>query len=150
VTQAQQVVKAVEQGAEKAQAVVTEAAAQAADYLDQAKTLLAEKKVQEASGLLEKLAGMTLTAEQQQTLGGLKTEAAQILKDIEKGLGDLKSSVAEKNYTNATVLVSKLASYQLSPEQQQVYDTLKTQAKQLLGSGATEQGAKALNNLLGR
>jgi hypothetical protein len=150
VTQAQQVVQAVEKTAEKAQVAVVQATEAAQGYIDQAKTLLAEKKVQEATGVLAKLAGMTLTTEQQQLVTGLKSEAAQLLKDIETGLKDLKTTVAEKRYTEASALVTKLAAYQMSPEQQQLYDGLKAQVKQLMESQGAKEGAKALNNLLGR
>lgn len=150
VTQAQQVAKTVQETAQKAQAVAVQATEKAQAALDQAKSLLAEKKVLEATGVLDKLAGVTLSAEQQQLLGGLKTEAKTLAAEVEKGLTDLKTCVTEKKYSDAGTLVTKLANYQMSPEQQKVYDGLKSEWSKLAKSQAVEQGTKAVNNLLGR
>jgi hypothetical protein len=150
VTQAQQVVKTVEETAQKAQQVAVQATEQAQAALDKAKALLAEKKVQEAGSVLNGLAGATLSTEQQQLLASLTTEVKTLTADIEKGLADLKRVVTEKNYSEGATLVSKLASYQMSAEQQKVYDGLKAEWTKLAKSQAAEQGTKAINNLLGR
>lgn len=146
------------------QSAVADAAAKLSQevesLLGRAKSLLAEKKVQDAAGLLSKLSGMALSANQNQTLSSLKTEFSQTAEDIDKGFSALKSLIAEKKYTEATSLVVKLKDYQLSSEQQSVYDGLKAQlqkalgnqaaeeAKKVIGTNATEEARKALGGLL--
>ncbi len=144
-------VNALAKQAEKQASTVAAQASQEADsLLAKAKSLLGEKKTQEAAPLLEKLSGMVLKPEQQQLLGGLKTELSTLYADIDKGLVDLKSSIDAKNYTEATSKVASLASYQMTPEQQKVLDGLKAQLQKLAGTTAAEEGKKAVGNLLGR
>ena len=147
---AQAAVKAAEETAAKVQASAVEAAENAQALLDQARSLVQEKKVQEAGGLLDQLAGMTLEEGQRETLTGLKEEVQKLYGEIEDGLGELKTLVEKEQYTEATALVSKLADYEFSPEQQKVYDGLKTQVQKLMESQAGQEAAKAVGNLLGR
>ncbi len=131
-----------------AQSKVAETAAklspEADSLLSSARKLLAEKKVQDASGLLSKLSGAALSADQKQTLSGLKTELSQTVGDIDRGFGELKNLITEKKYTEATAKVLKLKDYQLSPTQQSVYDGLKVQLQKALGNQATEEAKKAV------
>lgn len=147
---AQGVVKAAEETAAKVQASAVEAAEKAQALLEQARGLLQEKKVQEASGLLNQLGGMTLETEQRETLASLTTEVQKLYGEVESGLGELKTLVEKEQYAEATALVSKLGDYEFSPEQQKLYDGLKVQVQKLMESQAGQEAAKAVGNLLGR
>jgi outer membrane PBP1 activator LpoA protein len=118
--------------------------------LQQAKSLLEEKKVQQASQLLSRVAELTLNDEQQELLTGLKSESQKLLTEVDKGLGNLKSLIQEKNYTEATSLVSKLTEYELSSDQQSLLDGLKAELEKLMESEAGQGAADAVNDLLGR
>lgn len=143
-------VKTAEAAADKAQEAAVQASEKAQALLEQAKGLIEEKKLQQAGGVLDQLAGMTLDEGQQETLTGLQQEVAKLVVEVEKGLGDLQGMVAEKKYSEATALVSQLASYEFSPEQQKLYDDLKTQVQKLVESEAAQGASQAVQNLLGR
>jgi len=142
---------AVEQGAkltETAQAAVEQATAQAQALIEQTKALLSEQKHVEAASGLEKLAGMTLTPEQQEMVAELKVEAGKVGQAIEGDLGEIKTLVAEKRYQEASAKLTELADVQLTPEQQQLVEELKEEIQKGLSSEAVESGKKALDGLL--
>ena len=93
---------------------------------------------------------MTLEDSQRETLASLTEEVQKAYGEIESGLGELKTMVEQEQYAEATALVSKLADYELSQEQQQLYDDLKGQVQRLMESQAGQEAAKAVGNLLGR
>jgi len=145
---AQQAVAKVEESAHQAQAKAEEATAKAQVLLDQAKGYLGDKRVQDAKGILDQLAGMSLSADQQQLLAGLKQEFQKAWDEVEQGLGQLQTLVADQKYSEASSLVTQLASFQLSPDQQNLFDNLKAELQKALGGDAAEQGGKALQGLL--
>jgi hypothetical protein len=147
---AQQAVAAVENTAAQAQKQAEQATEQAQELLQQAKGLLQEKKVLQAGALLDQAAALTLNDEQQQLLAGLKAESQNLLTEVDKGLDDLKTMVAEKNYSEATSLISTLTEYELSSDQQSVLDGLRAEMQKLMESETGQGAAKAVNDLLGR
>lgn len=116
--------------------------------LAQARSMLEAKQLQDAQGALGQLGGLTLSAEQQETLGRLREELAKALEEVQNGMAELGKKVAEKDYGEAAALVSKLTEFQLSPEQQKLFDDLKAQVTQLLGG--QEDPGQAVKRLLGR
>lgn len=116
--------------------------------LAQARSMLEAKQLQDAQGALGKLGELTLSAEQQETLGRLREELGKALEEVQNGLAELGKKVAEKDYGEAAALVSKLTEFQLSPEQQKLFDDLKAQVTQLLGG--QEDAGQAVKRLLGR
>jgi hypothetical protein len=130
------------------QGLAEQGQAKAGELLAQAKGLIEAKKLQDVRGPLDQLSEMTLGAEQRETLARLQEGLSHAAKEVQAGLTELGRMVAEKDYGAAASMVSKLTEYQLSPEQQKLFDDLKVQVTELLG---TQEGAgKALNNLLGR
>jgi hypothetical protein len=146
-------VEAVKQTVESAQQVVQktvdEASAKAQALIDQAKTMVSEKKYSDALGALGTLANSKLSPEQQTLVQGLKVEVAKLGGDIEKGITNLKTVVAQKDYTQGMNLVNQLTNYQLTPDQQKVVDGLKAEVQKALGGKATGDATKALGNVLG-
>jgi hypothetical protein len=134
--------------ADTAQKTVDQATAQAQILIDQTKTFLSQNKYQDALAGMQKLRGLTLSAEQQKLVSDLKTQVQKLGGDIEKGIGDLRTLVSEKKYTDATAMVSKLTNYQLTPDQQKLVDDLKAQLQKALGGQAADEGKKALGGLL--
>ena len=121
---------------------------QVRETLAQARSRLEAKQLQDAQGALGKLGGLTLSAEQQETLGRLREEVGKALEEVQNGMVELGKKVAEKDYGEAAALVSKLTEFQLSPEQQKLFDGLKVQVTQLLGG--QEDPGQAVKRLLGR
>ena len=121
---------------------------QVMETLAQARSMLEAKQLQDAQGALGKLGGLTLSAEQQETLGRLREEVGKALEEVQNGMAELGKKVAEKDYGEAAALVSKLTEFQLSPEQQKLFDDLKVQVTQLLGG--QEDPGQAVKRLLGR
>ncbi len=136
------------QAVDTAQKTVEQATAQAQSLIDQTKTFLGQNKYQDALAGVQKLGGLTLSTEQQKLVGDLKTQLQKLGSDIEKGIGDLKNAVTQKQYSEATAMVSKLANYQLTPDQQKLVDDLKAQLQKALGSQAADEGKKAIGGLL--
>jgi len=132
------------------QAKVDETKAQAQALIDQIQGQVKEKKYQGAVTALDKLASMTLSTEQQSLVGNLKVEVSKLGDDINTGLANLKTVVAQKDYTGGLNLVNKLAGYELTPGQQTTLDGLKAELQKLAGSKAADEGKKALGNLLGK
>ena len=146
--EAQKVVGAVDEAAERAKAMAAEATQKAQVMLDDARSLISQKKLQDAGALLGKLSAVTLTGEQQKTLAGLQTEFTQMGSQVNQGLSDLSTFVSEKKYAEATTLVSKLADFQLGAEQQKLYDGLKAQLQKLMANQAAQEAQKSIGNLL--
>jgi hypothetical protein len=147
VQQATEVVAKTEQ---QVQQVVQQASAQAQGIIDQATSLLQAKKIQDAAPLLDQLSSMTLSPDQQKLLGNLKTEFSKLTDDIKNGIQKAQTLVSQKNYTEALSMLSSLSSYQLSADQKKLVDDVKAEAQRLLGKSATDQGKKALGNLLSK
>jgi hypothetical protein len=144
------VVDAVEEMAAKTREAAEAAAEKVQALLDEAKGMLSQNDLAGASQVLGKLGEMTLTEEQQAQLTALKGEFTEDFNQVETGLSELKTMVAEKRYSDAAALISKLSEYRLGPEQQRTFDALKEQAQNLVGDQAVEKGAEALQDLLGR
>ena len=121
---------------------------QVMETLAQARSMLEAKQLQDAQGAMGKLGGLTLSAEQQEALGRLREEVGKALEEVQNGMAELGKKVAEKDYGEAAALVSKLTEFQLSPEQQKLFDDLKVQVTQLLGG--QEDPGQAVKRLLGR
>ena len=130
------------------QGLAEQGQAKAGELLAQAQGLIEAKKLQDVRGPLDQLSEMALGAEQRETLTRLQEGLSQAAKEVQAGLAELGKLVAEKDYGAAASMVSNLTEYQLSPEQQKLFDDLKAQVTELLGS--QEGASKALNNLLGR
>jgi CHASE3 domain sensor protein len=149
---AREAVKTVTQEAQKSAQKVEELAAktteQAQALLDQAKTMLGERRLQDAGGLLSQLEALTLTPQQQESFDQLKKGLHDLYGQVESGLANLKTMVTEKRYTDATALVSKLADFQLSPQHQSTLDDLKSQLQKLLSNQTSTEGAKTIGNLV--
>jgi len=79
-------VKVVEAAKEQVKEASATATAKAQEWIDKAKGLVAEKKFSDASAALDKLGGLTLTADQQKAVDALKE---QITKDGASAVGDL-------------------------------------------------------------
>ncbi len=143
-------VKAAEDTAVKAQEAAEESVAKAQAMLDQLKSAVSEKRLQDAGGLLEQLSGVTLDEEQKQTLAQLTEELKKVSGELEQGLGELKGLVVEQKYSEAMELVGKLGEYELSPEQETMFNNLKAQVQKMMESQAGQDAVKAVGNLLGR
>jgi dGTP triphosphohydrolase len=143
-------VKAAEDTAAKAQEAAEESVAKAQAMLDQLKSAVSEKRLQDAGGLLEQLSGVTLDEEQKQTLAQLTEELKKVSGELEQGLGELKGLVVEQKYSEAMELVGKLGDYELSLEQETMFNNLKTQVQKMMESQAGQDAVKAVGNLLGR
>jgi hypothetical protein len=131
-----------------AQEAAAQVSARAGELLEQAQGLLEANKLQDVQGALKELGGMALSSEQQANLARLQEALKQSLAQVESGLAALEKVVGDKNYAEAGALVSKLTAFQLSPEQEQLFNSLKAQVSQWMSS--QEGAAKAVNNLLGR
>jgi hypothetical protein len=107
---------------ETAQVAVEQATAQAQALIDQTKALLSEQKYAEAASGLEKLAGMSLTPEQQAMVAELKVEAGKVGQAIEGDLSEIKNLVAEKKYQEASAKLAELADVKLTPEQEHLVE----------------------------
>ncbi len=98
---ADQAKDAAAKAAAAGQAQAAAAQANAQGIIDQAKSLVADKKYTDALALLQqKLAGLQLTPDQQKLVDGLKDQiqkaiAASAAKDATKGVGDLKNPLAK-------------------------------------------------------
>jgi hypothetical protein len=146
VAEVQKVAESTQQAVQK---TVSEAAGQAQALIDQARAWVSEKKYADALGAVDKLAGLSLTPEQQTLVQGVKAELGKLGADIEKGIANLKAVVAQKDYTQGLNLVKQLADYQLTPEQQKVVDGLKAELQKALGTKGADEAKKALGNVLG-
>ncbi len=93
--------KAVGDAQKQASDATAAAQANAQGIIDQAKSLVADKKYTDALSLIQqKLAGLQLTPEQQKLVDGLKDQiqkavAASAVKDATKTVGDLKNPLGK-------------------------------------------------------
>lgn len=79
--------------------------------------------------------------------------AKQVISDANAKAQDLltqaQTLVGEKKYEEAGNLLQKLADYKLTPEQQKMFDDLKTTIQKAMESGAVQEGAKAIGGMMG-
>ncbi len=142
------VVEQVRNMAENAQNAVSQAATEAQSLIDQTKSYLSESNYTAAAGNLEKLAGMSLTSEQQEMVAELKVEAGKAGTAVQGELSELKALVDEQKYQEASAKLTEFANVPLSSEQQQLLDKLRQEIQKGLAGQAAESGKKALGNLL--
>jgi hypothetical protein len=133
---------------ETAQKVADEAAARAQALIDQTRGYLSEQNYAKASEGLEKLAGMSLTPEQQKLVGELKTEVGKVSDQAGAQLAELKALVDAKKYQEASGKLGELANVSLTPEQQELLDRLKAEIQKGLSGDSLESGKKAVGGLL--
>ncbi|MSU56929.1 MAG: hypothetical protein EXS35_01890 [Pedosphaera sp.] len=85
-------VKVVDAAKEQVKAATATATAKAQELIDKAKSLVSERKFSDASAALDKLAGLTLTADQQKSVDALKEQIKKAIaatKDGASAVGDL-------------------------------------------------------------
>jgi hypothetical protein len=134
--------------ADAARKAVEEATAQAQALIDQTKGFLSEQNYTEAAKGLEKLAGLSLTPEQEKLVAELKVEVSKVNQVVEGELEELKRLVDERKYQEASAKLAGLAEVELTPPQQQLLDKLKAEIQKGLAGQAVESGKKALGGLL--
>lgn len=131
-----------------AQQLVTRAAGEAEALIDQTRAFLKEQNYAGAAEGLEKLAGMSLTPEQEQLVQELRVEVAKVSDVAGERLGEVKALVDAKQYEAASVKLAELANVELTPEQKQLVEKLKAEIQKGLSGQAVESGKKALDGLL--
>ncbi len=144
----QSAVETAQSVTETAKKVVDQATTQAQALIDQTRGFLSEQNYAGAAEGLQKLAGLSLTPEQEALVAELKVEAGKVGQAMEAKLGELKQLVAEKKFQEASAKLTDFANVSLTPQQQELLDRLKAEIKKGLSGQTLEAGKQALGGLL--